>query len=322
MISDRFQLVEKGEGAFSQLSPFLRAIYFALSISARPLHARSIVDVIKRFGLYETIRTSPTPEKTINARISEHIARNGSGSVFCRVGPAIYSLRHHEQAIDELTDYERAWHVPREKGITSENVLVAPRSHLAQILRIGFTPFGEKTYSDFENISFFMHRLDAEFDLTVKQFVTYSIVRDRERYLIYRRGKYSNPSENLSDTYSIAFGGHVTDEDFGLFTRDDRAFLDNSSRELMEELVIPERFRSIDYINDMSRISGYINVDDNSDARQHVAVVIEIDFDFGLAPQGGELGIRDVHWVSRDELKRNVRYFDLWSRYIINQMRD
>lgn len=317
---EELNLVRDGEAKFSDLSSYLQSAYLAIAVAARPLHTRDILEIIDKFKFHDNIFAGETPHKTMNARLSENIVELGVSSVFCRTGPNVFSLRHFERRENLPTSYERHRHFTRTKRVTSENVLVAPVEILKRRLPAPFSPFPQFSFDDFGEIIYFKFRPDAENDFSIKQFVTYSLVRRDRQYLIFRRGKYSNPSEHLRDTFSIAFGGHVTDHDFDLFVDGNTAFLNNSSRELFEELNLPEEYRSIDAVTRNSEILGFINVDDNSDARQHVAVVIVINYTSDILPESGELGIRDVQWASLDEISHNKDAFDLWSRYIIERL--
>ncbi|WP_290496350.1 HTH domain-containing protein [Hyphomonas sp. UBA4494] len=314
------KLISDNEDRFERLSPYLRAAYLALSISARPNHVREIIEKIDQFELHPNIHVGQTPEKTMNARLSEHILLEGANSLFCRTGPNTFYLRRLDSEDSSLTEYERVWHIARTKQVTNERVLVAPYGELSKRVSGRFVGSGDVSFSDLEDICFFMHRPEAELDKSVKQFVTYTTVRSNHSYLVFRRGSYSNPSRNLRDTLSIAFGGHVTDEDFDLFTEGDQAFLNNSSRELMEELALPAELNDVDLVNRISSIQGYINVDDNSDARQHIAVAITVDYTLNEMPRSGELGITNVDWFSIEDLRVHRHRFDLWSRFIIDRI--
>lgn len=319
-MTEGYFFVDGNDDRFEQLSPYLRAVYFAIAIAARPLHAKEILNAMERHSLHEGALTGQTPEKTLNARLSENILQEGLESLFCRTGPNTFSLRHLETNAPSFTNYEALWHFRREKIPSDENVLVAPYTSLREIIDGKFVPSEQIAFADIEKISFFMPRSVAETDLSVKQFVTYTIVRNGGRYLVFQRGVYSNRSENLQGRLSIAFGGHVSDSDFDLFSEGNQAFLNNSSRELLEELAVSGTYASIDDVNKRSKIIGYINTDENSDARQHIAVVVSVDHICQTAPESSELGIRQVTWFTISELWLHRNRFDLWSRHIIDRV--
>lgn len=311
--------LESSVDRFFKLNPQLKDIYIAISIAARPLHSKEIVDVLKRLKGDDYWEGAKTPEKTVNARISEHI-RNYPDQVFFRTGPNIFYHRPINEAARFDSQYEENWHQPRVKTITDEFVLVAPKDELEHVIYGSFIPVASVNMNVLEKeLCFFMPRSSAELNTSVKQFVSYSLVRSAEKCLIYRRGKWSNPSGNLFRKWSIAFGGHVSDEDLTLFDNFEDCFVNNSSREVREELKLFDSIPNVKVLNKASELTGFINVDDNSDARQHIAAVVEVELDIEAIPKNVESEITQLQWCSMTEIKENREYFDLWSRLLIDR---
>ena len=290
------------EEQFASLNSYLKVAYLAISIASRPLHSSEIIRVADEFGLMPKHLSGLTPEKTLNARLAEHILNIKSSGLFYRTAPATYFLTHlnlsrHDEVKYELFDVNR-----RLRIIKSSKVLVAPKDKLEKLIYGKFVPYStEQVEQIFNDVCFFTDREAAENDLSLKQFVTYTLVKNEDNYLVYRRGKYTNPSENLKDTLSIAFGGHVEDIDFTLFNDVESAFIENSSRELLEELSVHQQFPDLDKVSEKSSILGFINVDDNSDARQHIAVVVQVNFPSYVLPERGELGITELSFLNTSE---------------------
>lgn len=312
--------LESSVDRFFDLSPQLQDIYIAISIAARPLHSKEIVEVLKRLKGEDYWEGGKTPEKTVNARISEHI-QNYSDQVFFRTGPNIFYHRPINESARFDSQYEENWHKPRVKTITDEFVLVAPKDRVEKVIYGSFVPvnFVDMNFLE-EGLCYFMPRSSAERDTSVKQFVSYSLVRSAEKCLIYRRGKWSNPSGNLFRKWSIAFGGHVSDEDLTLFDNFKDCFVNNSSREVREELKLFDSIPDVKTLNEASKLTGFINVDDNSDARQHIAAVVEVELDIEVIPQIVESEITQLQWCTMIEIRENREYFDLWSRLLIDRL--
>ncbi len=308
------------EDEFSELNSYLKLAYLAISIAARPLHASEILSISNRFGLTPDHLFGKTQIKTLNARLSEYILNNGDDGLFFRTAPAVYYLKHLSQTDDPYKTVEAYSAVRRLKTVSEENVLVCPVQSLHLFVN-GFSDISEKKFQElFENECYFMPRKLAEDDTSVKQFVSYTTVTCDQSYLVFRRGKYSNPSVNLRNTLSIAFGGHVNDEDFGFFSSGYKALLYNSAREMNEEIRISDYFNSFENAVEASNVVGFINVDDNSDARQHIAVVINVNVNQKKLPSRHEDGIADVLWYDLVDLKESKPYFDLWSRIIVSKI--
>src|SRR4029450_3775523 len=89
------------------------------------------------------------------------------------------------------------------------------------------TSSGELTY---------LNRSDAEEDKNFKQLIPYVLVICNGRILRYRRGK-GGQETRLHGLYSVGIGGHISDEDHGLFSRD-LGYRDGMRRELVEEVAV------------------------------------------------------------------------------------
>src|SRR6267143_914474 len=84
----------------------------------------------------------------------------------------------------------------------------------------------------------YLNRSDAEQDKRYKQLIPYVLILCHERILRYRRGK-GGQETRLHGLYSVGIGGHISEEDNGLFSKD-RGYQDGMRRELMEEVAIDD----------------------------------------------------------------------------------
>src|SRR5437867_10023221 len=64
----------------------------------------------------------------------------------------------------------------------------------------------------------YMNRSDAEQDKRYKQLIPYVLVIFNDRILRYRRGR-GGQETRLHGLYSVGIGGHISEEDSGLFSR-------------------------------------------------------------------------------------------------------
>ena len=83
---------------------------------------------------------------------------------------------------------------------------------------------------DREN-NFFVARSSAETDPSLKQIIPYALIVAGRQILRYRRGK-SSGEQRLVAKYSIGIGGHMNDQDEGLFALDHQAYLAGVQREI------------------------------------------------------------------------------------------
>jgi predicted NUDIX family phosphoesterase len=104
----------------------------------------------------------------------------------------------------------------------------------------------------------YLNRSEAEQDRRYKQLIPYSLLVCKERILRYRRGK-AGQETRLHGLFSVGIGGHISEEDHGLFSKD-RGYEEGMRRELMEEAGIDAgNGRAVAVINDDSTEVGYVH---------------------------------------------------------------
>src|SRR5437867_11503968 len=84
----------------------------------------------------------------------------------------------------------------------------------------------------------YMNRSDAEQDKRYKQLIPYVLVIFNDRILRYRRGR-GGQETRLHGLYSVGIGGHISEEDHGLFS-DGAGYQDGMRREVKEEVAVDE----------------------------------------------------------------------------------
>src|SRR5580693_4181621 len=97
----------------------------------------------------------------------------------------------------------------------------------------------------------YINRSEAELDRNHKQLIPYVLLICNDRILRYRRGK-GGQETRLHGLYSVGVGGHISEEDHGLFSSD-RGYQEGMRRELMEEVAIDDvKDAAVAVINDDS----------------------------------------------------------------------
>jgi predicted NUDIX family phosphoesterase len=103
----------------------------------------------------------------------------------------------------------------------------------------------------------YLNRSEAEQDKRFKQLIPYVLIVCNGKILRYRRGK-GGQETRLHGLFSVGIGGHISEEDHGLFTSD-RGYQDGMRRELMEEVGLePENDAAVALINDDSTEVGQV----------------------------------------------------------------
>src|SRR5262252_3004903 len=105
----------------------------------------------------------------------------------------------------------------------------------------------------------YLNRSAAEQDKKYKQLIPYVLIICNGRILRYRRGK-GGQETRLHGLYSVGIGGHISDEDHGLFSTSSVGYHDGMRREIMEEVAVEEaKDAAVAVINDDSTDVGMVH---------------------------------------------------------------
>jgi predicted NUDIX family phosphoesterase len=151
----------------------------------------------------------------------------------------------------------------------------------------------------------YLNRSEAEQDKRFKQLIPYVLILCDGKVLRYRRGK-GGQETRLHGLFSVGIGGHISEEDHGLFSSD-RGYQDGMRRELMEEVAIEDvKDVAVAVINDDSTEVGQVHfgvvhvvqVPDESVARRRSGIV---------APE----------FVPIEEAVKDLAGYESWSRFCL-----
>jgi len=158
-----------------------------------------------------------------------------------------------------------------------------------------------------ENIVY-RNRTEAEQNKAYKQLIPYVLILCHDRILRYRRGK-GGQETRLHGLYSVGVGGHISEEDHGLFS-DAQGYRDGMRRELMEEVDIEEMNEApVAVINDDTTDVGWV----------HFGVVHIMQVaDEKVA--GRRSGISNPEFVSLSKAVKEAAEFESWSCFCLEQM--
>ena len=154
----------------------------------------------------------------------------------------------------------------------------------------------------------YLNRSEAERDKRYKQLIPYVLVLCQDRILRYRRGR-GGQETRLHGLYSVGIGGHISEEDHGLFTNA-LGYREGMRREIMEEIAVPEVNESaVAVINDDSTEVGYVHfgvVHLMRVAQENVA--------------GRRSGIVGPEFVSISEAAKDLSAYESWSRLCVEHL--
>jgi predicted NUDIX family phosphoesterase len=156
--------------------------------------------------------------------------------------------------------------------------------------------------------NFFMPRSAAEKDPAYKQIIPYALLVHGGKVLHYVRGKKSG-EQRLVSKGSIGIGGHMNDEDEGLFAMDEAAYLEGVRREVCEELKIGTGYRN--------RVVALLNDDSNEVGQVHLGVVHLFELEEPKVEKN-EAMITNLAFLSPEELRERREMLESWSQICLD----
>ena len=154
----------------------------------------------------------------------------------------------------------------------------------------------------------YLNRSEAEQDRRYKQLIPYVLILCNGKLLRYRRGK-GGQETRLHGLYSVGIGGHISEEDHGLFSSD-RGYQDGMRRELMEEIAVDDvKDAAVAAINDDSTEVGYVHF-----GVVHVVHVASEDV------AGRRSGIVSPEFVALDVALKDLSAYESWSRFCLEHL--
>ncbi len=154
----------------------------------------------------------------------------------------------------------------------------------------------------------YLNRSEAELDKRYKQLIPYVLLICNGRILRYRRGK-GGQETRLHGLYSVGIGGHISDTDNGLFSKD-VGYRDGMRREIMEEVAIdPADDAAVAVINDDSTEVGYVHF-----GVVHIMHLPNENFIKGRS------GIVAPEFVPIAEAAKNGAAYESWSRLCVENI--
>jgi predicted NUDIX family phosphoesterase len=154
----------------------------------------------------------------------------------------------------------------------------------------------------------YRNRSEAEQDKRYKQLIPYVLLVCNGKILRYRRGK-GGQETRLHGLYSVGIGGHIADEDHGLFSKD-LGYRDGMRREIMEEVAVEEVSESV---------VALINDDSTEVGSVHFGVVHIMQV-ANEKVAGRRSGIVGPEFVPFNEAVKDAAACESWSRYCLEKL--
>jgi predicted NUDIX family phosphoesterase len=154
----------------------------------------------------------------------------------------------------------------------------------------------------------YLNRTDAEKDRRYKQLIPYVLLVCNGKILRYRRGR-GGQETRLHGLYSVGVGGHISDTDDGLFSKD-VGYRDGMRRELKEEVDVEAVDEAaVAVINDDSTEVGYVHFG-----------VVHIMRVANEKAVGGRSGIVGPEFIPIADAVKNASAYESWSRLCLENL--
>ena len=154
----------------------------------------------------------------------------------------------------------------------------------------------------------YRNRSEAEQNKRFKQLIPYVLITCNGKILRYRRGR-GGQETRLHGLYSVGIGGHISEEDHGLFSSR-VGYQDGMRREIMEEV-------AVDQVKEVA--VGLIN-DDSTDVGQVHFGVVHIMYAANETVAGRRSGIVGPEFVPIPEAVQDPSAYESWSRFCLENL--
>jgi predicted NUDIX family phosphoesterase/dephospho-CoA kinase len=302
-------------------SEFLIVAKRLMETERKPMSPRELVDLGQKQQLFSDNVAGKTPYQTMKSKLSVHVRRFGEASPFVRTAPGRFYLKALLNGGETPFDAR-----PLRPQKSREKVLAYRASELDTIstwqgIQVTWKRIAKGIFTRLE--PHYIHRFDVEQDDNFTQVVTYILVSRGDALLAYRRGTYSRVDKFLQGAFCVGFGGHVVEADLDLFNADTMGVYECASRELAEELRLPQsdvqRLRQREGLY----IVGIINDDSSDVGRRHLAFVMRYEVSQDSSwdqPERGEKAITQLQWISVREPGRVWLWeFEYWSQLCLRE---
>jgi len=154
----------------------------------------------------------------------------------------------------------------------------------------------------------YLNRKDAEQDRRYKQLIPYVLILCNDRILRYQRGKGGQESR-LHGLFSVGIGGHISEEDNGLFSNK-LGYTEGMRREIKEEVEIEATNDTVvAVLNDDSTDVGFVHF-----GVVHVLLVGTEEI------AGRRSGILAPEFLPITEAMKSPEAYESWSRLCLENL--
>ncbi|WP_083514460.1 winged helix-turn-helix domain-containing protein [Bradyrhizobium manausense] len=299
-------------------SAYLHIAEQVLASSGQPLSAAEIVREARRRRLVPAHLYGVRQDRTLQARLSENIAKYGEESRFFRAAPGRYFLRDLQKTTgQEIGEYYAR---PRRKELSATDVLVLDADLKRLLRRDGATVSFSKVL-DCLSAGQYSYRAveDILADKTAAAVHSFVVVHDTRRVLSFRCGRFFPRTDPLYGRRTIGLGGAVTAKQVDLLFESLFGIVASAIDELCSGIGLPRR------LAERARYGGEIKPwfgvhsrpTDHSPTTLHMVLSYRCPAEF--TPTKAALSVNDLRWIDPNTMPNCLEDYDTTSQFLLSQ---
>lgn len=285
-----------------------------------PLRPAEMITLAYANGLVPWHLHGTRQDKTLQARLSEDIARNREHSVFCRTGPGVFFLRESlGRSVEKIPAITEFYARPRKKELKRDFVLTVRLSDFAHAIQDdvflplpelrGLVEGGLYSYRPFAEVS------QNDQLIAVHSFV---VVFSGVEVLSFRTGKFRPSNDPLYGSRSVGIGGAVFAQDADLLFESMAGVIANGIDELCYGIGLPMRLAErARYENEMLPWLGVL-VRSGPTHPNVMHVVMGYSCPPEFSPTKAALSINDLKWVNIARPANTYEQYDDTSKELLS----
>ncbi|MBC6718387.1 winged helix-turn-helix domain-containing protein [Aurantimonas sp. DM33-3] len=286
--------------------------------SGKPLSAAEIIREATRRKLLPSHLYGARQDRTLQARLSENIAKFGHESIFFRTAPGRYYLRIFQRTKEaEVGEYYAR---PRRKELTASDVLSLDID-IDQISRKDGSSISFSRVMDFLLSGRYSYRSIDEIRRKENTAAVHSflVVHDGKRVLSFRCGRYFPRTDPLYGRRTIGLGGAVTAKQIDLLYESMFGIVASAVDELYSGIGLPRRLAErARYGKEVTPWFGVKTVR-TEDAPTTLHMVLSYRCPAEFVPTKAALSVNDLRWIDPNAMPNSLEDYDTTSQFLLTE---
>lgn len=289
-----------------------------LAGSGRPLSAAEILSEARRKSLLPHHLYGLRQDRTLQARLSENIARRGSESPFLRTAPGRYYLRALQRIHGrEVGEYYAS---PRRKELTANDILSLDVEFDQVSRRDGISVSFSKVLDCLTSGKYSYRSIDdIRRDDTAAAVHSFLVVHDGRRVLSFRCGRYHPRTDPLYGRRTIGLGGAVTAKQVDLLYESMFGIVASAIDELATGIGLPRRLAERARYGSEVRPWFGVKSSRTQDAPTTLHMILSYRCPAEFIPTKAALSVNDLRWIDPSKPANCIDDYDTTSQFLLSE---